>query len=163
MAAALAVTLAGCSGSTPPLTAAGTSPAASTGRWWSNTAVKAGSPVDQADPGAAAAGLRSSTKDYCGMLTETMRSGRSVLTGPGAGASLSTLKAFVAEIEKVAPSAVSGAWQVLGPALVGFAESQGSSLGPHTADASRLAAAAQQISSHASSVCKVDLAALPRS
>lgn len=158
-ASVLALVLTGCSSGS----AAGGSatPQPQAGRWWSNGAAAVGSNVDASDPTAAAARLRPSQKDYCGMLAETMKSGRSVLPGAGGSGSVATLRAFVAEIQQVAPAEVSGAWRVLGPALVGFASSQGSSLGTSSADATSLSLAAQRISAHAAKVCHVDLAQAP--
>lgn len=161
-AAVLALVATACSSGAGPSPGSGAAtPQPPTGRWWSNGAVAVGSRVDAGDPTAAAARLHPSQKDYCGMLAETMTSGRSVLPGAGNSESVATLRAFVAEIETVAPSAVSGAWHVLGPALVSFAASQGASLGTGSANATSLSLAAQQIAAHAAKVCHLDLSKPP--
>src|SRR5205085_3707019 len=100
-------TLAACTGSGPHSTSRAPSAAGSAQvtRWWSGGA----------------------GTDYCGMLRETVKAGRSILPGVGADdpARLASTKAFVADLERLAPSAVAGAWRVLGPAVVKIVASGG--------------------------------------
>ncbi len=133
--AAVAVALSGCSKSTDhhraPSVAASTSSAASTSaaatpatRWWSNSAVKVGSTIDPAHPGAAAASLHPSQTDYCGMLRQTVKAGKSLLTNAQTANSALRIgiEAFVPEISAVAPAPITAQWRVLGPFVLAAAK-----------------------------------------
>jgi hypothetical protein len=100
-------------------------PAAGTAtRWWSNSAVKVGSAIDPANPGAAAAKLHESQADYCGMLGQTVKAGKNLIsTAQTADTGLRLgIQAFVPEITKVAPSGVAGQWRTLGPVVLAAAQ-----------------------------------------
>jgi hypothetical protein len=133
-------------------------------RWWSNTAEPVGSTIDPAAPQAAAAKLHPSTADYCGMLRQTVAAGRSILPGvtPGDPALTSSTKAFVAEIGRVAPAAMSGPWHVLGGALVAFVASGGNTAKVTGVDTGAVARAASAIAADARTGCHVDLSAARR-
>jgi hypothetical protein len=92
-------------------------------RWWSNSAVQVGSPIDPANPGAAAAKLHPSQADYCGMLKQTVKAGKSLITSAQMADSPVRIgiEAFVPEISEVAPSSVEAQWRVLGPVVLAAA------------------------------------------
>jgi hypothetical protein len=151
----------GGSASTP--TAAGAAAPGSSGlvatRWWSNSADRAGSRIDPAHPDAAAAKLSPSRLDYCGMLKQTVAAGRSILPGATADdpALLASTKAFVAELEAVAPPAVAGPWRVLGSAVVAIVGSGGNTRAIKEVDAAAVQTAAGKIAADAKRSCGVDL------
>jgi hypothetical protein len=163
---AIAVTGTGCSKSThhdaAPTSAASSTTAGAAARWWSNSAVKVGSPIDPADPGAAAAELHPSQTDYCGMLGQTLKAGKALITSAQtADASLRTgIAAFVPEISKVAPTPVDGQWRVLGPVILAAAQAgalPSSGAGGVTTQALQ---AVSVVASDAKSRCGLDLAPL---
>jgi hypothetical protein len=83
------------------------------------------------------------------MLQQTVQAGRSILPGVTSGdpALVTASKAFVGELQKVAPSEVSAAWQILGKTILSLVESGGA--------APKLSNSAAQISS-AGHVVSVD-------
>lgn len=161
VAIAIAGTLAGCGGSSGGTShsSSSSSPPAAT-RWWSNSAVTVGSTVSPADPEAAAARLSPSQADYCGMLKQTLAANKSLVsaitaTDPALAVSA---RAFLAEIQRVAPASVTGQWHVLGPAVLELVKSGGTSGLPSNLGA--LTSAANAISSDAQTNCGVDLSSV---
>jgi len=131
------VPLAGCTGGSSGGSSAGrvaASPAAQHVQWWSGG-------------------------DYCGMLRQTVRAGRSILPGVGADdpTRLATTKAFVADLERSAPASVSGAWHVLGPAVVKIVASGGNLRQVKGIDPAAVQHAATAIAAHAKAACHVDV------
>jgi hypothetical protein len=128
-------------------------------RWWSNSASRAGSLIDPHDPEAAAAHLSASPADYCGMLRQTIAAGRSILPNVTANdpALLTSTKAFIAELEAVAPSGVAGSWKVLGSAVLTFVESGGDSTKVKGVDAAAVRKAESTVAADAKHSCGVDL------
>lgn len=130
-------------------------------RWWSNSAVVAGSTVNPHGVDAALRSLRPSRSDYCGMLRDTAAAGRSVFAGVSAadGGLQLTVRAFVAEVSAVAPASVSGAWHTLGPALVAIATSGGDLTRVKGVDARKVQRAASVIALDAKAHCHLSLTA----
>jgi hypothetical protein len=128
-------------------------------RWWSNSAAQAGSTIDPDHPDEAAAHLRTSPADYCGMLRATVAAGRSILPNVTANdpALLTSTKAFVAELEAVAPSSVAGSWKVLGSAVLTLVASGGDPTKVKGVDAAAVRAAASTVAADAKHSCGVDL------
>ena len=128
-------------------------------RWWSNSAHQVGSVLDTKHPEAGTAGLTVSPTDYCGMLRQTVAAGRSILPGVTANdpALLTSTRAFLAELEAVAPPSVAGPWQVLGHAVITFVESGGDSTAVKTVDAAAVRKAAGTVAADAKHSCGVDL------
>jgi hypothetical protein len=171
LCAALAVAVSGCSKSTshhttPASAAPSSSPslsaaAAPATRWWSNSAVKVGSTIDPANPAAAAAGLQPSHTDYCGMLSQTLKARKPLLSSAqGGDPSLRTgIEAFVPEISRVAPASITGQWRVLGPFVLAAAKAGQlpSTAGSGTTQALQ---AVSLIAVDAKSHCGLDLAPL---
>jgi len=163
LAAAVGSGVVGCSTAhhSSPGAAGATSPsAAPVARWWSNAVVSQGSTVDPAHPSAAAAALHPSQSDYCGMLSQTLAAGKSVLSTTSA-IPLDTLEAFVTEISRVAPASLTSAWHTVGSAVVGYVRSGGTSLGTGAASAAQLDQAAAAISADASATCHLTLSSTP--
>jgi hypothetical protein len=169
LAAAVALTVSGCSKSShhasPSHSSSSTTSSATTGaptRWWSNSAVTVGSPIDPANPGAAAAKLHQSQADYCGMLKQTVKAGKSLITSAqtsDTGVRIG-IEAFVPEISKVAPSPVDAQWHVLGPVVLAAANAGAL---PSTGAGAATAQALQAVSvvaSDAKSRCGLDLTPL---
>jgi hypothetical protein len=131
-------------------------------RWWSNSAALAGSVIDVKRPEAVAARLHQSKADYCGMLRQTVGAGRSILQGVTANdpALVISTKAFVAEIEATAPSAMAGSWKVLGPVVLTIVESGGDTTKVKGIDAAAVRKAASTVAAHAKHSCGVDLASV---
>jgi hypothetical protein len=163
----LVASVAGCGGAKHD---AGTSPAAGSAspstfvatRWWSNAAVAVGSKIDPAHPDAAAAALHPSVADYCGMLKQTLAAGKSILpditaTDP---ALLASAKAFIAEIEKVAPAGITAQWQLVGPAVLSLVKSAGDTSALPTVDLAGLTKAANAINADSLANCGVDLSSV---
>jgi len=107
--------------------------------------------------------------DYCSVLRSTVAAGRSILPGVGADdpARLASTKAFVAELQKDAqkdaPSSVSGAWHVLGPAVVKIVASGGNLRSVKGIDPAAVQRAATTVATHAKQACHVDVSgASPR-
>lgn len=157
-----------CSGSSGGGRTVSTAPAPSTSaaaaptRWWSNSAVTAGSTIDVNDPTSAAAKLHPSKTDYCGMLKQTLDSGNSILPGITATdpALLTASKAFVAEIQQVAPADVTGSWQVLGPAILALVNSGGNLSAVQSLDVASISKAVTAVSDEAKQACGLDLSAI---
>jgi hypothetical protein len=128
-------------------------------RWWSNSAHRVGSTLDTNHPEAGSAGLSASPTDYCGMLRQTIAAGRSILPGVTANdpALLTSTRAFLAELEAVAPASIAGSWQVLGPAVITFVESGGDSAKVKTVDAAAVRKAVSAVAADAKRSCGVDL------
>ena len=160
LAAVSGVVVVGCTGghaASPGSVVDSTGPAAV--RWWSNGAAQAGSTIDPAHPGALAGKLSPSRTQYCTMLRQTVASGTSILSGVAAQdpARYAATVAFVSELQKVAPSEVSGAWRVLGPQIEALVKSAAlPSADPGAA--AQTAAAAQTIGTDATKNCGVSLA-----
>ena len=173
-AAACVVVMTGCSSSpgpasTPsaavPSTAAGgygasvvaTGPTVT--RWWGNSAESPGSTVDPADPAAAAANLKPSRADYCGMLKQTLAAGHSLF--PDASAADPALHtaaiAFVNELQHVAPTEVAASWQVLGSLIIKLVQANGNPSAMQGVDSAKVSAAVATVSSDAQSRCGVSL------
>ena len=128
-------------------------------RWWSNSANQLGSVLDTKDPEAGTAGLSASPTDYCGMLRQTVAAGKSILPGVTANdpALLTSTRAFLAELEAVAPASVAGSWQVVGGAVITFVESGGDSTAVKRVDAPAVRKAASTVAADAKHSCGVDL------
>jgi hypothetical protein len=128
-------------------------------RWWSNSASKAGSLIDPKDPESAATKLHTSPRDYCGMLRQTLAAGHTILPNVTANdpALLTSTKAFVAELEAVAPSDLAGSWKVLGSAVLTFVQSGGDSTKVQGIDAVAVRTAAGTVAADAKRGCGVDL------
>ena len=96
-------------------------------RWWSNSAAQSGSRIDPAHPDAVASKLHPSRSDYCQMLKQTLAAKKSILPGVAATdpALLASTKAFVSELEAVAPTPVTGSWRLLGSAVTSLVASGG--------------------------------------
>jgi hypothetical protein len=128
-------------------------------RWWSNSANSIGSTLDPQDPEAGAAALSVSPIDYCRMLRQTVAAGKSILPGVTANdpALLTSTRAFLAELEAVAPTSVAGSWQVLGRAVITFVESGGGLAAVKRGDAAAVRKAASAVAADAKHSCGVDL------
>lgn len=163
----LVATLAGCGGSGggakhhSSSTVPGASSLVAT-RWWSNSAVTVGSKISSAHPEAAAASLHPSQADYCGMLKQTVAAGKSILPGVKATdpALLTSTKAFVAEIERVAPAGVTAQWQVLGPVILALVKSGGDLKALPTVDLGAITTAGTEIAADSLKNCGVDLSSV---
>jgi hypothetical protein len=162
LAPGLAACSGGSSGTSAPAAGAASGPPAA--RWWSNSAAKSGTVIDAADPTGVAAQLHPSPTDYCGMLRETLAAGKSILPGVTArdAARLTSTEAFVAEIQRVAPTSVAAAWHTLGDALVAVVASGGDIAKVHGVDPHAVQRAAATVSADARTGCHVDLAAAPK-
>jgi hypothetical protein len=138
----------------------GSTPAAAT-RWWSNSAVKVGSAIDLAHPLAAADRLHTSQTDYCTMLRDTVSAGRSILPGVTADdpALVGATRAFVAELQRVAPQPLAASWKVLGTAIVSLVESGGDVTKVGAVDTQAVRRASTTIAEDARSSCHVDVRA----
>jgi hypothetical protein len=138
----------------------GSTPAAAT-RWWSNSAAKAGSAIDLADPLAAADRLHTSQTDYCTMLRDTVSAGRSILPGVTADdpALVAATRAFVAELQRVAPQPLAASWKVLGTAIVSLVESGGDVTKVGAVDTQAVRRASTTIAQDARSSCHVEVRA----
>lgn len=167
-ALALAPAVAACSGGggggpADPASLLGSASAPSSNltavRWWSNSATRVGSLIDPKDPESAARKLHTSSRDYCGMLRQTLAAGHSILPNVTANdpALLTSTKAFVAELEAVAPSDLAGSWKVLGSAVLTFVRSGGDSTKVQGIDAAAVRAAANTVAAEAKRGCGVDL------
>lgn len=130
-------------------------------RWWSNSAAARGSRIDPTQPDAAASRLHASRAEYCRMLEQTVAAQHSILPGVTTNdpALLTSTRAFVAELEAVAPSAVAQPWRVLGPAVTSLVASRGDLAKVHRVDAAAVQRAANAIAADAKRSCGVDLAA----
>jgi hypothetical protein len=130
-------------------------------RWWSNSQVQAGSTIDASKPDAAVAKLQPSRTDYCHMLTQTVASGKSPLAGVAATDPKlrSSMTAFIGELQKVAPAAVSSDWKVVGTAVLALVNAGGKAPKASAVDGAALQKASAAIAADASSSCGVDLAA----
>lgn len=166
-----AVALTGCSGSAghepgPKATHSGSPSPSSTfeaTRWWSNAAGAAGSRIDPSAPNAGDGSLGPSKDAYCGMLDQTLAAGKSILPGISATdpALLTATKAFIGELQKVAPAGIQSAWKTLGTAVITIAESGGDAGKLAQIDAKAVADAASQVSAEAEKDCGLSLAAAP--
>jgi hypothetical protein len=127
-------------------------------RWWSNSAVSAGSTIDPAHPDAEAGKLHPSDAEYCAMLSDTLKAGKSILPGVTAKdpALLAATTAFVAEIQKTAPSAVTSAWSTLAPVIIGLAKAGG----VPSANTGEVTQAATTIATDAKTRCGLNLAGI---
>jgi hypothetical protein len=132
-------------------------------RWWSNAAGAPGSLIDPSDPNAGNGKLSPSKDAYCGMLEQTLAAGKSILPGVAAAdpALLTATKAFIGELQKVAPADVQGAWQTLGAAVIAIAESGGDAGKLAKLDAKGVGEAANQVAASAKKDCGLDLSATP--
>lgn len=163
VAVVLAVTLPGGGGSSTANSAApGASKAAKevATRWWSNSVADKGSRIDESNPDSAANLLVPSEDTYCSMLKQTLAAGRSVLPNAKAGdrALVASTKAFIAEIQGVAPPSVADDWRTLAPTLVALVS--GKALPANTStNAKANANAAKAISADARTACGLDLSA----
>jgi hypothetical protein len=128
-------------------------------RWWSNSASKVGSLIDSTHPNQVATSLHTSPRDYCGMLRQTLAAGHTILPDVTANdpALLTSTKAFVAELEAVAPSNLTGPWKVLGSAMLTFVESGGDTTKVQGIDAAAVRSAASTVAADAKRGCGVDL------
>jgi hypothetical protein len=70
---------------------------------------------------------------------------------------LTSTKAFVAELEAVAPSNLTGPWKVLGSAMLTFVESGGDTTKVQGIDAAAVRSAASTVAADAKRGCGVDL------
>jgi hypothetical protein len=136
------------------------SPSPTPTRWWSNAAVTVGSTIDPAHPSAAAASLSPSRSDYCAMLSQTKAIGKALIpSGPIDPRLTTETEALVAEIDAVAPSNVTAAWNVLGPVILQVAKS-GSLPSGAVSDGSANLQAAETINNDAKANCHLDLSSL---
>jgi hypothetical protein len=128
-------------------------------RWWSNSAHRVGTLLDTDHPEAGAEGLSASPIDYCGMLRQTVAAGKSILPGVTANdpALLTSTRAFLAELEAVAPASIAGSWQVLGPAVITLVESGGDLTSVKRVDAAAVRKAVSTVAADAKHSCGVDL------
>lgn len=165
-AIAVAAYVAGCSStqhknagehgtSSPPATSVAT-------RWWSNAAVTAGSKIDPEHPDAAAKDLHPSQADYCAMLKQTVAAEKSILPDVTSAnpALLTSAKAFIAEIEKVAPAGITAEWQLVGPAVLSLVQPGGDTGSLPTVDLGALTTAANAINDDSLANCGVDLSSV---
>lgn len=166
-AVVLAATVAGCTSSHPKKAAdhgtSSSSPSTFVAtRWWSNTAVTVGSKIDPAHPDAAAKDLHPSQADYCTMLKQTVAAGRSILPDLTSNdpALLTSAKAFIAEIEKVAPAGITAQWQLVGPAVLSLVKSGGDTGSLPSLNLGALTAAANAINADSVTNCGVDLSSV---
>ncbi|PZS29129.1 MAG: hypothetical protein DLM59_13205 [Pseudonocardiales bacterium] len=163
--ASVAASLAGCGssdhGKKTPARSSSPSTFVAT-RWWSNAAVTAGSTIDPANPDSAAKDLHPSQTDYCTMLKQTVAAGKSILPDITSAdpALLTSAKAFVAEIEKVAPPSVTSQWQLIGPAVLSLVKSGGDTSALPTVDLGALTKAADAIGADSLANCGVDLSSV---
>ena len=164
VAIALIVTLPGGGGAAKPSSAqpgAGSATVHEVAtRWWSNSAADKGSRIDESNPDAAANLLVPSEDTYCSMLKQTLAAGHAVLPSAKAGdkALVASTKAFVAEIEGVAPASVTDAWHTLAPTLIALVS--GKELPANTsAQAKANATAAKAIGADAKANCGLSLTA----
>lgn len=158
--AAVSPTVAGCSGGGSPAPKSTSAVGAITPvRWWSNGQVDAGSTIALSGPDKAASKLLPSRSDYCSMLKQTVAAGRSILPGVTASdpALLASTKAFVDELQHVAPAAVAPSWRVLGSALVALVGSGGNPVGVQGIDAAAVQRAGSLVAADAKHSCGVDL------
>lgn len=154
--------LAGCSGSAGPSAKSSTAVAGITPmRWWSNGQVEAGSTIALSGSDGAAKKLTPSRPDYCSMLKQTVAAGKSILPGVTASdpALLASTKAFVDELQHVAPASVAPSWKVLGSALVALVGSGGNPVGVKGIDVAAVQRAGSLVAADAKRSCGVDLAA----
>jgi len=161
----IASSMAGCGGAHHRSPHAGKTSAPSSfvaTRWWSNSAVTVGSKISSTHPEAAAAKLHASQADYCGMLKQTVAAGKSILPGITATdpALLTSTKAFIAEIEQVAPAGITGQWQVLGPTVLALVKSGGDTTALPSVDLGAVTKAADAISADSTKNCGVDLSSV---
>jgi hypothetical protein len=130
-------------------------------RWWSNSAVRTGSTIDQARPDSAVARLHPSRREYCGMLEQTRAAGKTIL--PGAIGSdpalIESMTAFFSELQQVAPSEINAAWRVLGPTVRALVKSGGVAPTTSDGDAAAIREAANAVAADAKKNCNVDLGA----
>ena len=128
-------------------------------RWWSNGAAAAGSTIDTRNPQAMVSRLHPSQPQYCTMLRQTVRAGRTILPGVTAKdpALLASTSAFVAEIQAVAPARVAGPWRVLGSAVITLVASGGDASKVHGVDVAAVRKAAGTVAADAKHSCGVDL------
>ena len=162
---AVVAAVAGCSSSHPKKAAdhGTTSPSTFVAtRWWSNAAVTAGSKINPDHPDAAAKDLHPSQADYCAMLKQTVAAGKSILpditaTDP---ALLTSAKAFIAEIQAVAPAGITGQWQLVGPAVLSLVKSGGDTGKLPAVDLGALTKAASAIAADSLATCGVDLSSV---
>jgi hypothetical protein len=127
-------------------------------RWWSDAAAAQGSRIDESNPGAAANVLVPSQDAYCGMLKQTLAAGRSILPQAKAGdkALVASTKAFLAEIQSVAPPSVVDDWKTLAPTLLALVS--GHELPANTSDQAKAnAAAAKALAADAKTNCGLSL------
>lgn len=168
--AAITAGLTACSGSSGPSgssasTAVSISPVSNgqtATRWWSDSAGSSGSTIDLGDPTAAASGVHPSQPEYCGILKATANATKAQLSTMQTknAASVATLQAFVAELQASAPSEVSGAWKVLGGALLALVNSKAGHVSTGTATSAQIEAASQAIVRNAEQKCGLTAAQL---
>ena len=144
------------------------SPSASTSsvaavRWWSNSGTTAGSAISASNPLAVARTLHPSRTDYCGMLRQTVAAGKTILPGVTATdpALLTSTKAFIGELQHVAPASVAQPWQTLGSAVIALVTSGGGTTGVKGADAAAVQKASSAIASDAKHSCGIELSTNP--
>ena len=140
------------------LTPAAAAPVHAT-RWWSNGAAVAGSSIDRRNPAALAGRLHTSQEQYCSMLRQTVRAGRTILPNVTAKdpALLASTTAFLAELEAVAPARVAGPWRVVGSAVITLVASGGDASKVHGVDAAAVREAVSTVAADAKHSCGVDL------
>jgi hypothetical protein len=161
----IAASVAGCTSTHKKTADHGTSSSRSSyvaTRWWSNAAVTAGSTISPAHPDAATADLHPSQADYCAMLKQTVAAGKSILpditaTDP---ALLISAEAFIAEIQKVAPAAISHQWQLVGPVVLSLVKSGGNTSSLPATDVGALTRAANAIAADSLASCGVNLSSV---
>lgn len=140
-----AAALVGCSAhhAAEPAQAAGPSVV----RFWSVPGHPAGSTIDASH---ADTGLHPDQDVYCGILRST--AGAPPTSTNGASA-LTTVQAWVTDLQATAPDQVKAAWQIEGPALIRLAGGSVTS----SADTAAVQQAGKAISAHAKSTCGVAL------
>lgn len=130
-------------------------------RWWSDSAAPAGGIIDAQHPTRAAAGLTTSRSEYCSVLKQTLDAGSSILPGVSAHdpAFLTSTKAFIATVRRLAPTVIAPDWATVGDAVLALVPSGGKSLG--RVSAKELASASAAITDDARTACHLDLGTTP--
>lgn len=164
VAAVASLTACSSGGSHPSAHVTGTAAPGAAARWWQDSNASVGSAINLADPTAAARGLVPDRASYCTILRQTVAAGHGVLATakPGDRNAIATVRAWLAELEAVAPPAVLPAWQVTGSSVTTLLANNGkvgASTLPPGVTAAQLASAGQTIASDAKSACNLTLSA----
>ena len=158
LALAAGLSLTACSGGHASPSASASDSGVAATRWWGDGAQGVGSTIDPKDPTAAAKNLHPSRQTYCEILKQTVSAGHSILPGASANspALLASTEAFVAELQGVAPAAVSQAWKLLGATVLSLVETGGKNAA--AGDVAQLSTAVTTVANDAKTQCGVSLA-----